>query len=89
MHFSGYWNTTIQTNILFKMSELNCHDAIDDKAAFPISNSIKCAYCGCQKDGVLVFYCDKCSRWVHASKFLTVLIVSRPGGEVPVRYCCL
>lgn len=28
----------------------------------------KCAYCDCQKDGVLVFYCEKCSRWIHASK---------------------
>ena len=29
--------------------------------------TIKCSYCGCLKDGVLMFYCDQCHKWVHAS----------------------
>ena len=29
---------------------------------------IKCIYCGCLKDGVLMFYCVQCCQWVHASK---------------------
>ena len=30
-------------------------------------DTIKCSYCGCLKDGVLMFYCDDCHKWVHAS----------------------
>jgi len=31
------------------------------------NDKIKCSYCGCLKDGVLMFYCDQCHLWVHAS----------------------
>ncbi|CAK8676009.1 unnamed protein product [Clavelina lepadiformis] len=31
------------------------------------ANLSTCAYCGCQKDGVLIFYCNHCHRWVHTS----------------------
>nr|CAB3234101.1 cysteine-rich protein 2-binding protein [Phallusia mammillata] len=50
------------------MSDLEQVDVIttseDDVKATVLS---KCAYCDCQKDGVLVFHCEKCSRWIHAS----------------------
>ena len=44
-------------------------DVISTKETSELSgpDSIKCLYCGCLKDGVVMFYCTQCNQWVHAS----------------------
>lgn len=48
--------------------------SMDGSTALSDENGVKCSYCGCLKDGVLMFYCAQCQQWVHASMIFLVLI---------------